>query len=207
MRRFLTFWGVCALLLSANVTSFSATTIDFETQAATRGGSLTGVADSPLTVSIVTFSGGELLNAEVGLNADQTGVYASQGLFGSGETNPLVITFAAPVSNLSVLVANGEDLRSYTVSDNLGDSMQLALASAGGFGAGTFALTGNGITSVKINSANADGWDFAIDNIVFTETTPVPEPRSLLLVCASFILLPVVRLVITAAGHTSKNNP
>ena len=133
--------------------------------------------------------------------ADQTGVYASQGLFGSGETNPLVITFAGPVSNFSVFVANGEDVRNYTVSDNLGDSVTMSLASAGGFGAGTFALTGNGITTVKITSANADGWDFAIDNVVFTEAAPVPEPRSLLLACAGFILL----LGVARMAHYSRS--
>jgi hypothetical protein len=207
MRSFLTLWGTCALLLSASVASLSATTIDFESQAAGRGGNLTGVPNSPLVIGLATFTGGELLNAEVGLNADQTGGYTSQGLFGSGETNPLVITFAAPVSNFSVFVANGEDVRNYTVSDDLGDATTLSLASAGSFGAGTFSLTAGGITTVKITSANADGWDFAIDNIVFTEATPVPEPRSLLLVCVSFLLLPVIRLVITAANSNSENNP
>ena len=207
MEHLFTFLGMCSLLLSAGVAGLSATTIDFESQAAARGGNLTGIPDSPLTVGMATFTGGELLNAEVGLNADQTGVYASQGLFGSGEMNPLVITFAVPVSNFSVFVANGEDVRNYIVSDDLGDSLTMSLASAGGFGAGAFALTGNGITTVKITSANADGWDFAIDNIVFTEATPVPEPRSLLLVCVSFITLPVIRLVITAANQTSENNP
>jgi hypothetical protein len=67
----------------------TASVINFNTQAADRGGNLTGIPDSPLPIGMATFSGGELLNAEVGLNVDQTGVYATQGLFGSGETNPL----------------------------------------------------------------------------------------------------------------------
>lgn len=201
MRRSFKHWGTCLLLLGAAVVPSSATTIDFENQAAGRGGHLTGIPDSPLVIGSTTLTGGELLNAEVGLNADQTGVYASQGLFGSGETNPLVITFAGPVSNFSVFVANGEDVRNYTVSDNLGDSVTMSLASAGGFGAGTFALTGNGITTVTITSANADGWDFAIDNVVFTEAAPVPEPRSLLLACAGFILL----LGVARMAHYSRS--
>jgi hypothetical protein len=54
-------------------------------------------------------------------------------------------------------------------------------------------LAGHGITTVKITSANAGGWDFAIDNVVFTEAAPVPEPRSLLLVCAGLMLVASVR--------------
>jgi hypothetical protein len=178
-----------SLLLGAAVVPVSATTIDFESQAAGRGGNLTGVPDSPLVIGIATFTGGELLNAEVGLNADETGVYTNQGLFGSGETNPVVITFASPVSNFSILVANGEDVRNYTVSDNLGDSVTMSLASAGGLGAGAFSLAGSGITTVKITSANADGWDFAIDNVTFTEAAPVPEPSSLLLLAGGSLAL------------------
>jgi hypothetical protein len=160
-----------------------ATTVDFEAQAANRGGNLTGIPNSPLSIGNATFTGGELLLGEVGLDADSTGVYASQGLFGSGETNPVLIAFAVPVQNLSILVANGDDTRSYTVADNVGDSVTNSLASAGGLGAATFSLSGSGLTTVTITSANADGWDFAIDNVTFTESaaSPVPEPESLLL--------------------------
>jgi hypothetical protein len=179
------------LALAVVVVPATATVIDFEAQAAGRGGNLTGIPDSPLTIGLATFTGGELLNAEVGLNADQTGVYASQGLFGSGETNPLAITFASPVNSFSVLVANGDDMRSYTVSDNLGDSTTNLIPSTGALGAATFSLPGNGLTTVYISSANADAWDFAIDNISFTPTSPAsaPEPKSLLLMTAGMLLL------------------
>jgi hypothetical protein len=181
MRRLLTFLGSGLLLAFAAVIPASATVVDFEAQAAARGGNLSGIPDSPLTIGIATFTGGELLNAEVGLNADQTGVYATEGLFGSGESNPLVITFASPVSNFSIFIANGDDVRNYTVSDNLGDSVTMSLASAGGLGAGTFSLASNGLTTVDITSANADAWDFAIDNVTFTQATSIPEPGSMLL--------------------------
>src|SRR5215831_14700419 len=82
----------------------SASIVDFEAQAANRGGNLTGIPDSPLTIGIATFTGGELREGLIGLLADQTGVYATQGLFGSGETNPLVITFATPVHDFSLFV-------------------------------------------------------------------------------------------------------
>lgn len=181
MKHLLARFGPCLLLALAMAVPATPTVIDFEAQAAGRGGNLTGIPDSPLTIGIATFTGGELLNSEIELNADQTGVYASEGLFGSGETNPLVINFASPVSNFSIFVVNGDDVRNYTVTDNLGDTVTMSLASAGGLGAGTFSLVGNGLTSVDITSANADGWDFAIDNVTFVQATSVPEPQSLLL--------------------------
>ena len=163
--------------------------IDFEAQTVAHGGNLTGIPDSPLTIGIATFTGGELLNGEVGLNADQTGVYATEGLFGSGESDPLVITFASPVDAFSVYVANGDDVTKYTVSDNLGDSVSKSLASASGLGTAIFSLPGTGLTTVDITSADANAWDFAIDNVSFTQTTSAPEPGSLLLLAAGFAIL------------------
>jgi hypothetical protein len=179
------------LLAVAAALPAGATVIDFDAQAANRGGNLTGTPDSPLTIGIATFTGGELLSGEVGLNADMTGIYASEGLFGSGETNPLVITFAAPVQGFSVFVLNGDDVRSYTVSDNIGESVTNSLFSAGSLGAAVFTLPGNGLTTVTITSANADAWDFAIDNVTFTAatTTSTPEPESMLLAGAGLLLL------------------
>jgi hypothetical protein len=55
----------------------------------------------------------------------------------------------------------------------------MSLPSAGSLGAAVFSLSGIGITTVDITSANADGWDFAIDNVTFTPgASHVPEPRS-----------------------------
>ena len=193
MNRLAAFFGPRLLLAFAAVVPATATVVDFEAQAAARGGNLTGIPDSPLTIGIATFTGGELLKAEVGLNADQTGVYATEGLFGSGESNPLVITFASPVSNFSIFIANGDDVRNYTVSDNLGDSVTMSLASAGGLGAGAFSLASSGLTTVDITSANADAWDFAIDNVTFTQATSIPEPGSMLLLGGGLALLVSLR--------------
>jgi PEP-CTERM motif len=188
----LSFLGSTVLLTLAAVLPAGTTTIDFEAQGAGRGGDLTGIPDSPLSIGIATFTGGELLNAEVKLNADQTAVYASEGLFGSGETNPLVITFAKPVQHFSVSVLNGDDVRSYTVSDNLANSITKSLASAGSLGAFDFSLPG-ALTEVEIASANTGAWDFAIDNVTFSPATPTPEPESLLLSGAGVFLLVFAR--------------
>jgi hypothetical protein len=176
------------------MTPATATTIDFDVQAGNRGGNLTGIPDSPLMIGIATLTGGELLSGEVGLNADTTGIYASEGLFGSGETNPLVITFTMPVQNFSVFVLNGDDTRSYTVSDNLGNSITKSLASAGALGGAEFALPGSGLSTVEISSANADAWDFAVDNLTFTDVTnSTPEPEASLLLSAGLGLLTAIR--------------
>ena len=199
MRHFSMHFGLLvAAGVIASVAPATGTVINFDTQAAERGGNLTGIPDSPLTIGTATFTGGELLNGEIGLNADQTGVYASEGLFGSGETNPLVITFSSPVDAFSVLVLNGEDVRTYTVSDNVGDSITKSLPSTGatidyggfvqGLGAATFSLSGNGLTTVDISSANADAWDFAIDNVSFTAAASIPEPDSVKLLALGLML-------------------
>ena len=194
MRKAIHHFGLFLVVTAAaGVTPAMATVINFDAQAADRGGNLTGIPDSPLTIGIATFSGGELLNAEVGLNADQTGVYATQGLFGSGETNPVMITFASPIEEFSIFVANGDDVRNYTLSDNLGDSITKSLPSAGALGAASFSLPGSGITTVYVTSANADAWDFAIDNVRFSADTAAPEPESLFLVGAGSILVACIR--------------
>jgi hypothetical protein len=162
-----------------------ATTIDFDAQAANAGGFLTGIPDSPLTIGLATFTGGELRRAEIGLLANQSGVYATQGVFGSGETNPVAIQFAAPINGFAVSVANGDNSASYTVRDDVGDSISASLPSAGAAGARIFSLPGFGIQTVEILSSNTDGWNFAIDNVVFTAT---PEPAPAWLLSAGFLL-------------------
>jgi hypothetical protein len=188
MRVFSAIPGVAFVISLVFVLPVAATTINFDAQAQQRGGNLTGIPDSPITIGAATFFGGELRNAEVGLAADQTGVYASEGIFGSGETNPLVIQFSAPVDDFSVFVANGESTLNYTVSDNLGESMTAAITS---FGGTTFSLPGGNLSEVYISSADTSAWNFAIDDVGFT---PAPEPGLPGLMCGGLLFLIGLRL-------------
>ncbi|MBV9265532.1 MAG: hypothetical protein JO061_05120 [Acidobacteriaceae bacterium] len=162
--------------------AFASTLIDFEAQATSAGSSFTGTPDSPLSIGVATFTGGELLNAEFGL-ADQTSVYASEGVFGT-DSNPITIQFSHPVDGFSLLVANGGNTDTFTISDNLGDKVTGSLASAGAGGSQVFTLPGDGLSSVAITSSNVNGWNFAIDNVAFTET---PEPKSFFLTALAFL--------------------
>lgn len=174
------------ILLLAATASLPAGTIDFEAEAANTGGFLTGIPDSPLSIGVATFAGGELRRGEIGLVADQSGVYAAQGVFGFGETNPLTILFAMPVSGFSINVLNGDNTATYTISDDLSDSISASLPSAGAGGAKIFSVPGVGIRRVDISSSNADGWNFAIDDVAFVAT---PEPGPLALVLVGFSLV------------------
>jgi hypothetical protein len=178
--------SVCltALLVGAVVPA-RADLIDFEAQGAGAPPTFTGILNSPLVIGIATFTGGQLLNHSVG-GADTTAVYATSNLLGGAYTDPLTITFSAPVSAFSIDVANNLD-DTYTVRDNLGGSESLLLP------ANTiqlFTLPGGGITSVTIGSSSTSSWDFAIDNVQFTPaTSAVPEPSALLLVASTIGLM------------------
>jgi hypothetical protein len=174
------------ILLVAVTASLPAGTIDFEAEASNASGFLTGLPDSPLSIGSATFSGGELRRGEIGLISDQSGVYATQGVFGFGETNPLTILFSAPVSGFSVNVLNGDNTATYTISNDLGDSISASLPSAGAGGAKIFSLPGVGIRRVDISSSNADGWNFAIDDVI---SVAAPEPGPQLLLALGSLLL------------------
>jgi hypothetical protein len=116
-------------------------------------------------------------------------VYATQGVFGFGETNPLTILFAEPVSGFSLTVLNGENTATYTISDDVGDSIGASLPSAGAAGSKIFSLPGVGIRRVDISSSNGDGWNFAIDDVSSVAT---PEPGPQLLLALGLLLLGLV---------------
>ncbi|MDQ2842837.1 MAG: hypothetical protein M3Y72_17720 [Acidobacteriota bacterium] len=163
--------GSVALSLAAN-----ATTIDFEAQGASAPSSFNGKTNSPLTIGIATFTGGELLRNSAN-SADKTAVYATTNLAGGRYADPLTILFAQPVSNFSVVLTN-EIPDVYTVADNVGGSSSL---SPNANTAQTFSLTDAGITGVTIASASMVEWNYAIDNVTFTAaTTSAPEPAMFL---------------------------
>jgi hypothetical protein len=168
--------SAAALCLLAGTSAQASTVIDFEAQAAAagNGGSFTGTTNSPLTIGIATFSGGELLLNET-FSVDETGVYATASL-GGGYTNPLPISFSQGVSGFSLLLTNN-NADTFTVADNLGDSESMFLAANS---MQTFTLAGTGITSVTVTEAGST-FDYAIDNVTFTAASTTPEPSSLLL--------------------------
>lgn len=173
----LNFWIVAVLCSSTFVAR--ADVINFDAQAAAAPGGFTGTVNSPLAINGVTFTGGQLLNHEIGASPDQTGVYAtvSPNFVPGGYTDPLPIGFSTPVSGFSILVTNVL-ADTFTVSDNLGGSQSFAIGSNG---QQLFTLLDTGITSVTVSSANHAQWDFAIDNVTFTPSA-VPEPTNVVLV-------------------------
>jgi hypothetical protein len=149
-----------------------ATTIDFEAQGASTPPAFTGALNSPLTVGIATFHGGQLLNNEAN-SIDASAVYATGGA--APYLNPLTIAFSQPVSAFSLLVTNNVP-DTYTAADNLGGSQSLALNANV---AQIFSLTDTRITGVSISSAATVFWDFAIDNVTFSPVSAaVPEPAT-----------------------------
>ncbi|HZS56005.1 MAG TPA: hypothetical protein VFA65_16500 [Bryobacteraceae bacterium] len=164
-----------AVTVVSSVTAITATTIDFEAQGATAPSAFNSTLNSPLVIGIATFTGGKLLKGEVG-GADATAVYATTG-FIAGYTDPLIITFSQPVSNVSLVVTN-ETPDTYTLMDNLGGSAPLAI---GNNINQTLSLNDIGVTQVSISTAAPVNWDFAIDNVSFTTAvTSAPEPLTVL---------------------------
>ena len=166
--------AIVAALGSAAVATAGAatpTTITFD--------SLTGPSTfcapaAPVTIDDVTVSGGAIMTAVTNLPADQTTVYGTAACPGYSST--ITLTFATPVSDVSVDVINGEGATvSYTVADNAGGTVTQTLLPNFSSGSATFTLTGSGITSVTISRTTAAGsWDFFIDNVSFTVAPVAP---------------------------------
>jgi hypothetical protein len=147
-----------------------ATVIDFEAQGGSAPSAFSNILNSPLTIGIATFRGGQLLKNETN-SADVSAVYATAG--GAPYFNPLTITFSQPVGEFSLTVTNNAP-GTYIVADNLGGSQSFALnANASQI----FSLAETGITGVTVSSATTTFWDFAIDNVTFLGPSGVaPEP-------------------------------
>jgi hypothetical protein len=147
-----------------------ATVIDFEVQGGSAPSAFSNILNSPLTIGIATFRGGQLLKNETN-SADVSAVYATAG--GAPYLDPLTITFSQPVGGFSLTMTNNAP-DTYIVADNLGGSQSFALnANASQI----FSLAETGITGVTVSSATTTFWDFAIDNVTFLGPSGVaPEP-------------------------------
>ncbi len=159
-------------------------TINFDAQAVGHPVAFDGTINSPLTIGIATFTGGELLINEIS-GIDATGVYATTNVVTGPYVDPLTITFSQGVSAFSLLLTNNQ-VGTYVVMDNFGVS---AAASLGTDASETFSLLGTGITSVTIEGSTTMGqWDFAIDNVSFTPSaTATPEPSTVILFGTSLL--------------------
>jgi hypothetical protein len=147
-----------------------ATVIDFEVQGGSAPSAFSNILNSPLTIGIATFRGGQLLKNETN-SAYVSAVYATAG--GAPYLDPLTITFSQPVGGFSLTMTNNAP-DTYIVADNLGGSQSFALnANASQI----FSLAETGITGVTVSSATTTFWDFAIDNVTFFGPSGVtPEP-------------------------------
>lgn len=187
MKPFLIAVGVCVYLFISAPAS-AATVVDFEAQGATAPNGFTGSVNSPLVIGIATFTGGQLLNHEMG-GVDTTAVYATTNGIPGPYADPLTIAFSQPVSGFSIIVTN-EFPDTYTVADNKGGSSGLSVNANT---SQTFTLPDSGITSVTIASSSIAGWDFAIDNVTFTPLTTTPEPQTYFFVPIALIGLLIAR--------------
>jgi hypothetical protein len=142
-------------------------------------------AEPPLTFGLATFALGQTLTAQEFLPADQTTVYGvAFPVLCSGCSDTIKVTFSTPVNGFSALVLNGDPFPvTYTVADNVGDSVSVRLSEDFNSGAARVRLGGSGITSVLISGNAGSEWDFSIDNVTYN----VPDPSTYGLVEAGVV--------------------
>ncbi len=147
--------------------------VDFEQFTGANDGS---VPLPPLTVGVVTFSGGQVYPTVSFLPAGDPPLYGTydpvlspdgQSCWGCQGT--ITVDFAQPVSNVSFLLLNGGRSTDFTVQDDKGDQEAVTLPGNLESGAATIGLPSSGIRQITITSAlGSSEWDFWIDNFRFT---------------------------------------
>lgn len=175
--------GLAALVPAAA----GATVITFDDQGLT-GPSRFGDAGGAQTLLLSTadgdvlIAGGVVLAATSNLPANQTAVYGTASFGDPTYTNPLTITFAAPVSGFFLDVLNGNiGSVDYELADDAGNRAVFTLPPnlSGGQTRVGFAATGTVVTILALTVPPLGlPWNFFIDNVHFNERLPVPEPAA-----------------------------
>ncbi len=170
-----------ALLLAA--APASATVIDFEDQAL-------GYAGSSLTIGEATFTAPTIYLADyyVGDAPLPTRQLCSLATAGCG--NDLTVTFAMPVSDLS-LTLDGADGPAAIMSTfiTFGDGTTSTLAFTGFAAFVTKTLSFGALSSIKsVTFSTNDPQGMSFDNFRFNEGNAVPEPASWAMMIGGFAL-------------------
>ncbi len=179
----------------------NASIIDFEDQPP--GPSTFGAAGPEqtlvYTIGSLTaeFTGGVILTGETNQTTDVSNVYATASFGDASLTNPLVINFSQPIHNFQIDILNAI-AGSYTMADNVGDSVNFNLATTGGsIQTEGFAAAGTQVT-IAFNGPAFDSntqFDFAIDNVLFNQPlTTTPEPSAIPLLGAAIVAIIAIHL-------------
>ncbi|HZW32109.1 MAG TPA: hypothetical protein VFF52_15460 [Isosphaeraceae bacterium] len=190
------------LLMTSMPRTACADVIDFEQYTGPSTYAAAGNAqtlDVSTSIGTVVISGGVILTNATNLPADETSIYGTAGnaanigvTTGSGFTNPLTITFPAPITNFFLDIINGNVIPvTYTLADNAGHSASFSIPPNTQMGLETFGFpaTGSMVTvAATTGQSTSTGitWDFFIDNLHFDEPLPsVPEPESLVILATA----------------------
>ena len=172
--------GAFALIVAVAPAGGATRTIDFENLS---GPSFfcefdAGPADSPLTISDVTLTGGKILTATSNLPANQTTVYGTASFCPTTNlARSLTITFARPVTQVSFDLYSGAGISAeYTVTSNIGVTETKSVPPPFVAVPTRFTLVGRGITTLTIIPPDFGGfWDYLIDNIAYTVAPQTKE--------------------------------